>query len=116
MNEIKLVVPMATAVSELLSKMGEKVDRNGLKETPSRVARMYLEMTSGLRESPPEVTTFPKEEIDQMVTILGLDYWSLCEHHLVPFYGQVNIGYIPDKASCPESAENVKKYPGAKRS
>jgi GTP cyclohydrolase IA len=97
MEDVKRVVPMASAVATILGLMGESVDREGLLDTPSRVARMYLEMTKGLRSTPPEMTVFDVERNDQMVTILGLDYFSLCEHHLAPFYGQVNIGYIPNK-------------------
>lgn len=86
---------MASCVSGLLSDMGEDPNREGLLDTPKRVARMYLEMTRGLRTEAPKITTFSPEEPDQMVTVLDIDYWSMCEHHLVPFYGKVHIGYMP---------------------
>lgn len=90
----KAIVDLSKAVEVILAGIGEN-GRTGLKDTPARVAKMYLEMTSGLRVPPPDMTTFETAGNDQMVAILGIDYWSLCEHHLVPFYGQVHIGYVP---------------------
>lgn len=82
-------------IRDILEELGDNPGRDGLCETPRRVEKMFMEMTYGLRESPPYVTMFDSDGMDQLVTILGIDYWSLCEHHLVPFYGQVHIGYIP---------------------
>jgi len=88
---------MFDAVSSILGSIGEDIQREGLLDTPKRVSKMYLEMTAGLREPAPTMTCFECKEKDQLVSICGIDYWSLCEHHLVPFHGQVSIGYIPNE-------------------
>ncbi|HET8561598.1 MAG TPA: GTP cyclohydrolase I FolE [Marmoricola sp.] len=84
------------AVRELLAAIGEDPDREGLRETPARVARAYAEMTAGLRLSPEDVlsTTFDLGH-DEMVMVRDIELWSMCEHHLVPFTGVAHIGYIP---------------------
>jgi GTP cyclohydrolase IA len=84
------------AVRELLHAMGEDPDREGLKETPARVARAYAELTRGLHQSPEEVltTTFDLGH-DEMVLVRDIELWSMCEHHLVPFTGVAHVGYIP---------------------
>lgn len=81
----------------LLKSIGEDTDREGLLDTPKRVGRMYFELTSGLRDPAPKITCFNKGNNDQLIAVLDIDFWSLCEHHLVPFYGRVHIGYLPDK-------------------
>lgn len=86
---------MEEAVRVLLRGVGEDLSREGLQETPSRVARMYLELTSGLRELPPKMTTFDRGGNDQMVVVKDLTFHSLCEHHLLPFFGTVAVGYLP---------------------
>lgn len=84
------------AVRELLIAIGEDPDREGLKETPARVARSYAEMTGGLGQDPADVltTTFDIGH-DEMVLVKDIEVWSLCEHHLVPFTGVAHVGYIP---------------------
>jgi GTP cyclohydrolase I len=84
------------AVRELLIAIGEDPEREGLQETPARVARSYAEMTSGLGRDPAEVltTTFDIGH-DEMILVKDIEVWSLCEHHLVPFTGVAHIGYIP---------------------
>lgn len=84
------------AVRELLLAIGENPDREGLQDTPARVARAYAEMTFGLRQSPEEVltTTFDIGH-DEMVLVRDIELWSMCEHHLVPFTGVAHVGYIP---------------------
>ncbi|MCD4533662.1 GTP cyclohydrolase I FolE [Nocardioides sp. cx-169] len=84
------------AVRELLFAIGEDPDREGLQDTPARVARAYAEVTSGLRMSPEEVltTTFILDH-DEMVLVRDIELWSMCEHHLVPFTGVAHVGYIP---------------------
>jgi GTP cyclohydrolase I len=84
------------AVRELLLAIGEDADREGLKDTPARVARMYAEITSGLRMAPEDVltTTFDLGH-DEMVLVRDIELWSMCEHHLVPFTGVAHVGYIP---------------------
>ncbi|GAA2009684.1 GTP cyclohydrolase I FolE [Nocardioides kribbensis] len=84
------------AVRELLCAIGEDPDREGLRETPARVARAYAELTAGLRMTPQEVlsTTFDLGH-DEMVLVRDIELWSMCEHHLVPFTGVAHVGYIP---------------------
>jgi GTP cyclohydrolase I len=86
---------MEDAVEAILQVVGEDLSRPDLKDTPKRVTNMYLEMTSGLRQPPPTMVSFDADGLDQMVTVLGINYWSLCAHHLTPFHGLVHIGYIP---------------------
>ena len=84
------------AVRELLLAIGEDPDREGLRDTPGRVARAYAELTQGLRQTPEEVltTTFDLGH-DEMVLVRDIELWSMCEHHLVPFTGVAHVGYIP---------------------
>nr|WP_323791945.1 GTP cyclohydrolase I FolE [Nocardioides sp.] len=86
----------AAAIRELLFAIGEDPDREGLRETPARVARAYAEVTGGLRQTPEEVltTTFDLGH-DEMVLVRDIELWSMCEHHLVPFTGVAHVGYIP---------------------
>ena len=86
------------AVRELLIAVGEDPDRDGLKETPARVARAYAETFAGLRMSPEEVlsATFPIEH-DEMILVRDIEVYSTCEHHLVPFHGVAHVAYIPAK-------------------
>ena len=86
----------AAAVRELLYAIGEDPDREGLRDTPDRVARAYAELTSGLRQLPGDVltTTFDLGH-DEMVLVRDIELWSMCEHHLVPFTGVAHVGYIP---------------------
>jgi GTP cyclohydrolase I len=83
-------------VREILLAIGEDPDREGLRETPTRVARAYEEMFAGLRQSPEDVltTTFDLGH-DEMVVVKDIAVYSTCEHHLVPFHGLAHIGYIP---------------------
>jgi len=76
--------------------MGEDPTREGLLETPARVARAYAEVTAGLRMTPDEVltTTFDLGH-EEMVLVRDIELWSMCEHHLVPFTGVAHVGYIP---------------------
>nr|WP_300049236.1 GTP cyclohydrolase I FolE [uncultured Nocardioides sp.] len=84
------------AVRELLHAIGEDPAREGLLETPARVARAYAELTQGLRQSPRDVltTTFDLGH-EEMVLVRDIELWSMCEHHLVPFTGVAHVGYIP---------------------
>ena len=84
------------AVRELLYAIGEDPEREGLLETPARVARAYAELTQGLRQSPDDVltTTFDLGH-EEMVLVRDIELWSMCEHHLVPFTGVAHVGYIP---------------------
>ena len=86
------------AIRELLLAVGEDPDRQGLKETPARVARAYREMFAGLYTDPDAVleTTFD-EEHDELVLVTKIPMYSTCEHHLVAFHGMAHVGYIPGK-------------------
>ena len=84
------------AVRELLIGVGEDPDREGLRDTPARVARAYAESFSGLGREPEEVlTTSFDEHHDELVLVRGIEMYSQCEHHLVPFHGVAHVGYIP---------------------
>ena len=84
------------AVRELLAAIGEDPEREGLRETPARVARAYAELTQGIRQTAREVltTTFDIGH-EEMVLVRDIELWSMCEHHLVPFTGVAHVGYIP---------------------
>ena len=86
------------AVHEILEAIGEDVDRDGLRETPARVARMYAEVCSGIHEEPAAhlFSTFDVEH-DEMVMVRDIPLYSLCEHHLLPFIGRAHVAYIPQK-------------------
>lgn len=88
---------IAAAVREILLAIGEDPDRDGLLETPARVARMYDEMFSGLRKDPATVLqkTFV-EKYDEMVLVKNIEFESMCEHHLLPFFGTAHIAYLPN--------------------
>ncbi|GAA0491859.1 GTP cyclohydrolase I FolE [Streptomyces stramineus] len=85
-----------SAVRELLLAVGEDPDREGLRETPARVARAYKEIFAGLWQEPESVltTTFDLGH-DEMVLVKDIEVYSTCEHHLVPFHGVAHVGYIP---------------------
>ncbi|WP_286689113.1 MULTISPECIES: GTP cyclohydrolase I FolE [unclassified Aeromicrobium] len=84
------------AVRELLIAVGEDPDRDGLKETPARVARSYNELLAGLDQDPREVLTATFDVgHDELVLVKDIELWSMCEHHLVPFTGVAHVGYIP---------------------
>ena len=86
------------AVAEILVALGEDPSRDGLQETPARVARMYAEVCSGLHEDPADylIRTFDLEH-DEMVKVRDIPVYSLCEHHLLPFFGVAHVAYIPQK-------------------
>lgn len=85
------------AVREILRAVGEDPDREGLLETPARVARMYAELFSGLHHDPREVLqkTFT-QKYDEIVLVKDIRFASMCEHHLLPFFGNAHIGYLPN--------------------
>jgi GTP cyclohydrolase I len=88
---------IAAAVREILIAIGEDPDREGLKKTPTRVAKMYAEMFSGMHEDPAEhLRTFFSEKYDELVVLRDVTFHSMCEHHLLPFEGKVHIAYLPN--------------------
>jgi GTP cyclohydrolase I len=85
------------AVREILAAIGEDPDREGLRDTPGRVARMYAEMFRGLHEDPREVLQkFFTEKYDEVVLVRDIEFHSMCEHHMLPFIGVAHIGYMPN--------------------
>ncbi|MCX7708756.1 MAG: GTP cyclohydrolase I FolE [Clostridia bacterium] len=86
------------AVRELLLAIGENPDREGLAETPDRVARMYEEIFAGLhKDVRKEIKIFQEENHEEMVLIKDIPLYSVCEHHLLPFIGVAHVAYIPKK-------------------
>jgi GTP cyclohydrolase I len=84
------------AVREILLAVGEDPDREGLLETPARVARMYAELFSGIRADPREHTRkFFTQQYDEVVLVRDISFNSMCEHHLLPFIGHAHVAYIP---------------------
>ena len=85
------------AVREILIAVGESPDREGIQETPARVARMYAELFRGLHEDPREhLRKFFTEKYDEVVLVRDISFNSICEHHLMPFMGKAHIGYLPN--------------------
>ncbi len=85
------------AVREILAAVGEDPDREGLLETPARVARMYAEVFSGLHKDPRiHLKRVFSESYDEIVLLKDIEFQSMCEHHLLPFHGRAHVGYLPD--------------------
>jgi GTP cyclohydrolase IA len=86
------------AVREILLAIGEDPDRDGLAETPARVARAYAEQFSGLSQRPEDVlTTVFDADHDELILVRDIEVYSTCEHHLAPFFGFAHVGYIPNE-------------------
>jgi GTP cyclohydrolase IA len=84
------------AVREILAAVGEDPDREGLRETPSRVARMYAELFSGLHDDPRRhLKKFFTEKCDEVVLVRDISFNSMCEHHMLPFMGRAHVAYLP---------------------
>ncbi|MCT7826980.1 MAG: GTP cyclohydrolase I FolE [Lactobacillus iners] len=108
------------AVRELLVAVGEDPDRSGLVETPKRVAKMYQEIFSSLNHRPEDFANYKKFHVDsnpEMVSINHIPIYSMCEHHLLPFFGYADIAYIPNNntvlglSKIPRLVEFVSKKP-----
>jgi len=86
------------AVQVILEAIGEDPSRQGLLETPARIARMFRELTAGYHVDPEKLINGAVFDInyDQMVVVKNIDYYSMCEHHMLPFLGQAHVAYIPD--------------------
>jgi GTP cyclohydrolase I len=88
---------IARAVREILAAVGEDPDREGLLETPARVARMYAELFSGLHDDPrTHLRKFFTEKYDEVVLVRDISFHSMCEHHMLPFLGLAHVAYAPD--------------------
>lgn len=87
------------AVLEIILAIGENPDREGLRDTPRRIAEMYEELFEGLWQDPLEVLQvgFEEEEHQEMIILRDIPFYSMCEHHFLPFHGVAHIGYIPEK-------------------
>lgn len=84
------------AVTEILSAIGEDVEREGLKGTPARVANMYAELLAGMHEDPKQhIRSVFSEEYDEIVLLRDISFYSICEHHLMPFIGSAHVAYLP---------------------
>ncbi len=87
-----------TAVKEILEAIGEDPNREGLVNTPARVARMYMEVFSGVNVDPCEelTTVFSDENHQELVMVRDIPFYSMCEHHFLPFHGMAHVAYMPD--------------------
>ena len=105
------------AVREILEAIGENTNRDGIKATPKRVAEMFAELFSGVGTDPgKELTTFKQEEHEEMVMVKDIPFYSICEHHLVPFIGKAHVVYIPIKGKITGLSKLIKVVDGfAKR-
>jgi GTP cyclohydrolase I len=85
------------AVEEIIAAIGEDPTREGLVNTPTRIADMYAEIFSGLSQDPKEIlaVAFEEEEHEEMVVLRDIPFYSMCEHHFLPFHGLAHVGYIP---------------------
>jgi len=90
---------MRDLVKKMLAGMGDDPNREGLRKTPERVASMYEFLTSGYQTSLEELVNGAifEEEYDEMVCVANIRFYSLCEHHMLPFFGRAHVGYIPDR-------------------
>lgn len=90
---------IANGISVLLSAIGDAVDGEGTAKTPTRVANMYDDLLSGYTVDTTELLNGAMFEVeyDEMVVLKDIDFYSLCEHHLLPFYGKIHVGYLPDR-------------------
>ena len=96
-NGIVDVPRVERAVREILLAIGEDPDREGMRRTPNRVAQMYTELCSGLREDPARhLQASFSEDYDELVVLKDIPFNSMCEHHLMPFEGKAHVAYIPD--------------------
>ena len=88
---------VAQAVGEIIAAIGEDASREGLVNTPSRIADMYAEVFSGISQDPKELLAvgFEEEQHEEMVVLKDIPFYSMCEHHFLPFHGLAHVGYIP---------------------
>ena len=85
------------AVAEILDAVGEDKNREGFKDTPARVARMYAELLDGMRHEPSEhLKSIFHEKYDEIVLLRDIPFYSVCEHHMMPFIGKAHLAYLPD--------------------
>ena len=99
MNQEELLSQMAANVSQMLDLIGEDKDREGLVKTPMRVAKSLQFLTQGYQQDPAEIirSAMFREDYRQMVIVKDIDFYSMCEHHMLPFFGKVHVAYIPNR-------------------
>jgi len=99
MDNEELLEKIASNVSEMLDYIGEDKTREGLVKTPTRVAKSIQFLTSGYNQDPEQIlkSAMFREDYRQMVIVKDIDFYSLCEHHMLPFFGKVHVAYIPNK-------------------
>ena len=97
--DAKCKIEVANAVAHILKSVGEDLDRDGLRNTPDRVARMYDEILFGYTVDPVKLLNKALFDVDyaEMVVVGDIDFWSMCEHHMLPIFGQAHVAYLPDK-------------------
>ena len=102
---------------ELIEALGEDPTREGLKETPKRFAKAYEKLFSGYTDDlEPKLTTFDGENYDEMIICRDIDFYSTCEHHMLPFFGTVTIGYTPEKKIIgPPKPPRIDEHPPRRR-
>ena len=89
---------MEELIKKIITGIGEDPKREGLKQTPERVVKMYKKIFSGYQEKPENImTVFDSEKYDEMIVCKNIEFYSMCEHHMLPFLGTVSIAYIPNK-------------------
>jgi GTP cyclohydrolase I len=93
-----LETPIHSAVRDILLGVGEDPNRKGLLKTPDRVARMYAEITAGYHQDPEKLINGALFDVDysEMVLVKDIEFYSMCEHHMLPFFGHAHVAYIPD--------------------
>lgn len=85
-------------IKQYLFEIGENPDRNGLIDTPKRIVKSWNELYSGYKKEPEDIlTVFPSEGYNQIVLLKDIELYSMCEHHMLPFFGKAHVAYIPDK-------------------
>lgn len=96
---VESILDIEARVAGIITLIGEDIDREGLVETPNRVARMYKEIFAGYDQDPAKILskTFESDKYQEIVVVRDIQFYSHCEHHMVPFFGKCHVGYIPDK-------------------
>lgn len=91
---------ISAAVRQILVAVGEDPDREGLRDTPDRVGRLYAELFEGLTQDPEEIlgSVFQEDEHREIVMVKDIAFYSMCEHHLIPFHGKAHVAYLPNGA------------------
>ena len=97
--DAKCKIEVANSVAHILKAVGEDRERDGLRNTPDRVARMYDEILFGYTVDPVKLLNKALFDVDyaEMVVVGDIDFWSMCEHHMLPIIGQAHVAYLPDK-------------------